>query len=103
MNYKNPVTLPALSWLSRTHCQPDTLARPDRCKTMRLHLHEFIRRFLLHVLPKGLHRVRHYGCLPQPPYESENKADSSCLSLTIFDLRQSALESIGQSVGERRR
>jgi hypothetical protein len=24
---------------------------------------EFIRRFLLHVLPKGLHRIRHYGFL----------------------------------------
>jgi len=22
---------------------------------------EFIRRFLIHVLPKGLHRIRHYG------------------------------------------
>ena len=33
----------------------------DRWKTMRLHPHEFIRRFLLHVLPKGSHRIRHYG------------------------------------------
>jgi hypothetical protein len=23
--------------------------------------HEFIRRFLIHVLPKGVHRIRHYG------------------------------------------
>ena len=28
---------------------------------MRLHPHEFIRRLLLHVLPKGFHRIRHYG------------------------------------------
>src|SRR5271165_6372974 len=28
---------------------------------MRLHPHEFIRRFLLHVLPRGFHRIRHYG------------------------------------------
>jgi hypothetical protein len=34
---------------------------PDRWKTMTLHPHEFIRRFLMHVLPKGLHRIRHYG------------------------------------------
>jgi hypothetical protein len=34
---------------------------PSRWKTMRLHPHEFIRRFLLHVLPKGFHRIRHYG------------------------------------------
>ena len=28
---------------------------------MRLHPHEFIRRFLMHVLPNGFHRIRHYG------------------------------------------
>src|SRR6187401_2504201 len=33
---------------------------PGRWKTMRLHPHEFIRRFLMHVLPKGFHRIRHY-------------------------------------------
>jgi hypothetical protein len=34
-----------------------------RYKTMTLPTHEFIRRFLSHVLPKGLHRIRHYGML----------------------------------------
>ncbi len=33
----------------------------QRYKTMTLTAHEFIRRFLIHVLPKGLHRIRHYG------------------------------------------
>ncbi|MER9223479.1 transposase [Mesorhizobium sp. M0644] len=28
---------------------------------MLLDLHEFIRRFLLHCLPDGFHRIRHYG------------------------------------------
>jgi hypothetical protein len=32
-----------------------------RYKTMTLDCHEFIRRFLMHVLPKGFHRIRHYG------------------------------------------
>jgi len=36
---------------------------PGRYKTMTLAAHEFIRRFLIHVLPKGLHRIRHYGFL----------------------------------------
>jgi hypothetical protein len=36
---------------------------PDRQQVMRLGTHEFIRRFLLHVLPKGFHRIRHYGLL----------------------------------------
>lgn len=35
----------------------------ERMKTMTLDPHEFIRRFLIHVLPKGLHRIRHYGLL----------------------------------------
>ena len=30
---------------------------------MTLDTGEFIRRFLMHVLPKGLHRIRHYGLL----------------------------------------
>ena len=34
-----------------------------RFKVMRLATGEFIRRFLSHVLPKGFHRIRHYGML----------------------------------------
>jgi hypothetical protein len=36
---------------------------PGRYKTMTLATDEFIRRFLMHVLPKGVHRIRHYGLL----------------------------------------
>ena len=32
-------------------------------KTMRLKAEEFIRRFLLHVLPEGFQRIRYYGFL----------------------------------------
>ena len=35
----------------------------DRMKVMRLSTDEFIRRFLVHVLPDGFHRIRHYGLL----------------------------------------
>jgi len=35
----------------------------DRQRTMTLRPDEFIRRFLLHVLPKGFHRIRHFGLL----------------------------------------
>lgn len=34
-----------------------------RHKTMTLEVDEFIRRFLIHVLPSGFHRIRHYGLL----------------------------------------
>ena len=38
---------------------------------MTLDTDEFIRRFLMHVLPKGFHRIRHYGLLA-----SGNRADN---------------------------
>ena len=37
--------------------------RGERSKRMTLDAAEFIRRFLLHVLPDGFHRIRHYGYL----------------------------------------
>jgi len=44
-----------------------------RYKTMTLAASEFMRRFLLHVLPSGFHRIRHYGLL-------SNGARSSALA-----------------------
>lgn len=35
----------------------------ERQQVMTLATDEFIRRFLLHVLPRGFHRIRHYGLL----------------------------------------
>ena len=43
------------------------LEGPARYTTMTLVSGEFIRRFLLHVLPKGFHRIRHYGLLARGP------------------------------------
>jgi hypothetical protein len=37
--------------------------RHGRAKVMTLAADEFIRRFLLHTLPDGFHRIRHYGFL----------------------------------------
>ena len=44
---------------------------PGRWKTMTLAPYEFIRRFLMHVLPKGFHRIRHYGL-----FANGNRAES---------------------------
>lgn len=40
-------------------------SNPDKArhKTMTLDADEFMRRFLLHVLPGGFHRIRHFGLL----------------------------------------
>jgi hypothetical protein len=55
--------------------------RPGRWKTMRLHPQEFIRRFLLHVLPKGFHRIRHYGL-----FASTNRAESIATARALLDV-----------------
>ena len=47
---------------------------PGRYTTMTLEHGEFIRRFLLHVLPKGFHRIRHYGLLAGTAKEMVAKA-----------------------------
>jgi hypothetical protein len=39
---------------------------PERHKVMTLDTNEFIRRFLMHVLPQGFHRIRYYGFLTSP-------------------------------------
>ncbi len=44
---------------------------PERYKTMTVAPGEFIRRFLLHVLPKGFHRIRHYGLLASSRTKAE--------------------------------
>jgi hypothetical protein len=44
---------------------------PERQRVMTLAPHEFIRRFLLHVLPQGFHRIRHYGLLASSARKAE--------------------------------
>jgi hypothetical protein len=50
--------------LDQTHVSRWKDYRESGChksKVMRLDVSEFMRRFLLHVLPTGFHRIRHYG------------------------------------------
>lgn len=42
-------------------CKDYRAPEERRDQTMTLATNEFIRRFLLHVLPQGFHRIRHYG------------------------------------------
>jgi len=78
-------------------------------KTMTLDAHEFIRRFLLHVIPKGFMRVRHYGflanpskdCLskcrqliglrPAPPPSPQRSIEALMLALTGIDIHRCPL------------
>jgi Zn finger protein HypA/HybF involved in hydrogenase expression len=53
----------AVTFKWKDYRAPDAKGGRYRQKTMTLPIHEFIHRFLLHVLPKGFHRIRHYGLL----------------------------------------
>lgn len=53
---------------------------PGRYTTMTLATGEFIRRFLLHVLPKGFHRIRHYGLLASVPSLTDDSQSAANLS-----------------------
>jgi hypothetical protein len=52
---------------------------PERQSVMTLSADEFIRRFLLHVLPRGFHRIRHYGLL-----SSSARRDSLALARRLL-------------------
>ena len=53
----------------------------SRQKTMTLEAGEFIRRFLIHVLPDGFHRIRHYGFLA-----NGNRSSSIALARTLLGM-----------------
>ena len=47
-----------------------------RYKLMTLDADEFIRRFLIHILPEGFHRIRHYGLFANCAFRSIVITDS---------------------------
>ena len=49
-----------------------------RYQVMTLATHEFIRRFLMHVLPAGFHRIRSYGLLASGSAPRTSCAPASC-------------------------
>ena len=53
-----------------------------KTKVMTLDADEFIRRFLLHALPDGFHRIRHYGFLA-----NGSRGDSLALCHRLLDAR----------------
>ncbi len=67
----------------------------DRQKVMRLATPEFIRRFLIHVLPDGFHRIRHYGLLAN----STRKANITRIR-TLLCVQQSEQPAVPNAEGE---
>jgi Putative transposase len=71
---------------------------PERYKLMTLPTHEFIRRFLIHVLPAGFHRIRYYGLLASGK-RAENVARAREL-LTPPIIPVDAIKAISASAAE---
>jgi hypothetical protein len=65
-----------------------------KTKIMMLDVHEFIRRFLLHTLPDGFHRIRHYGFLAN----GHRAARLDLCRRLLASPRQDALEPDAESV-----
>jgi hypothetical protein len=74
----------------------DYRASPDkRWRTMTLAPREFIRRVLIHVLPKGLHRIRHYGL-----FASGVKADKLAKMRELLGVAEPVVENIAADEDE---
>ncbi len=57
-----------------------------RQKTMTLDAGEFIRRFLIHVLPHGFHRIRHYGWMANATRVQKLTQARECLQVKPADV-----------------
>jgi hypothetical protein len=69
---------------------------PGRYTTMTLDVGEFIRRFLIHVLPKGFHRIRHYGL-----FAGNNRAETIDTVRKLLNLAPPAtVENTAEETGE---
>ena len=63
-----------------------------RHTTMTLSTNEFIRRFLIHVLPKGQHRIRHYGF-----YGNGNRAANIARIRKLLEAKQPSRKDVGDT------
>ena len=68
---------------------------PGRYKTMTLATAEFIRRFLIHVLPKGFHRIRHYGL-----FANGNRAENIARARALLTVPPPVIEPEGSKAAE---
>src|SRR5229473_2626114 len=59
----------------------------ERAKVMTLATNEFIRRFLIHVLPGGFHRIRHYGL-----FANGGRADNITQARQLLNVKAAHLE-----------
>ena len=70
-----PISHVAFSWRDYAH--------GSKTKIMRHHAHEFLRRFMLHVLPDGFQRIRHYGFLANGHRKAKLAAIRKSLAVAV--------------------
>jgi Putative transposase/Transposase zinc-binding domain len=66
-----------------------------RQKLMTLATSEFIRRFLIHVLPKGFHRIRYYGLLARPSCADNIARARELLAVTMPQDHKADADAVG--------
>ena len=65
---------------------------------MKLEAHEFMRRFLLHVLPGGFHRIRHYGLLANAGHRANLARVRALLGCEAPDAKQATQAGSAESI-----
>jgi hypothetical protein len=66
----------------------------QRYRLMTLATNEFIRRFLIHVLPGGFHRIRHYGL-----FANSSRADNIARARELLNVRAPQTQSADANAG----
>jgi hypothetical protein len=64
----------------------------DKLKEMTLGVFEFIRRFLLHILPKGFMKIRHYGIFSNKSRKTKLKKAKELLGVNVEDNTESKVD-----------
>jgi|SRR5580700_717275 hypothetical protein len=67
----------------------------NKSKVMTLEAGEFIRRFLLHVLPDGFHRIRHYGL-----FANGHRADKLALCRKLLEVAPVSVDRNSEDHGD---
>ena len=69
-------------------------------KAMTLPVDEFIRRFLMHVLPNGFHRIRHYGLFASPRTRRQHRPHLRELLANADDASRKPFGDAGMGVAD---
>ena len=72
----------------------------DKFQSMTLTVDEFIRRFLIHILPGGFHRIRHYGLIANANRKDNLKQARKLLKVPELPIQDKVTDKEGGEVDE---